>query len=120
MSRRWESHMADVVDVTELLPLLPPTAKKKAKGQLAKHNLQGLLATLQVFLPPPLPRPQELVRGTADVVSDDLSEGETYAVFGQDDLYTQVPTAAHKLLQLQGVSPWMAMWEVREGSANER
>lgn len=120
MSRRWEAFTADVVNVKELLACLPEAARKKAKGQLTKHNLVGLLRTLQSFLPTRFPKPQDLVRGTADVESDDLEEGETYAVFRREDLYMEVPTAALDALRRQKVQPWMAMWEVREGSANER
>ena len=120
MSRRWEAFTADVVDVQELLPLLPDPARQQAHGQLLLHDLCGLLETLQANLPPAVPKPQDIVRATDDVLSDDLTEGETYAVFAQDDLYEQVPTAALKAIDSLGVKPWMAMWEVREGSENER
>jgi len=49
-----------------------------------------------------------------------LEEGETYAVFATEDLYEHTPTTALTKIRKRGVEPWMAMWEVREGSANER
>ena len=120
MSRRWEAYTADVVNVKELFKLLPGAALRKAKGQRTRGNLTGLLSTLQIFLPRWSPKPQELVRVTVDVESDDLEEGETYAVFATEDLYEHTPTTALTKIRKRGVEPWMAMWEVREGSANER
>lgn len=111
MSMRDYPTSGFVVKAIELKKLLPIAVQEVYEAAYKDGNWEQM-SNLLVNLPTSVPVPEEIYLHNDESSSEDLENGEIYAIFTFDDLYIKSETEEHKKLRQANIIPQFANWSI--------